>query len=288
MSLEERIKQSVGLALDDMRARMEQEVRAIAQELVASAAEERQLAVATAREAALAEVDERVRAATQEVDARLRSAADETDARVREATEAAEARVRAELEASVARAHVDERDADMAGLARLLDAIRSLDRATSLSEVLDGLGRAAAGESERAALLVLRGDRLVGWMLAGFEALDAQPKSVDLAQADAGIAGTAATAMRPVTTGEGGAAPTFAALPADRLGLAVPVVVGGRAVAVVYADTANADHQTVVVPSGWPEVLEVLARHAGRCLEALTNQRVGQPPPAPKSSWVPA
>jgi hypothetical protein len=68
-------------------------------------------------------------------------------------------------------------------------------------------------------------------------------------------------------------------LPADRLGLAVPVIVGGRVVAVVYADSVTQDGHDRVVPSGWPELIEVLARHAGRCLEALTTQRTAPPPP---------
>ena len=65
----------------------------------------------------------------------------------------------------------------------------------------------------------------------------------------------------------------FANLSSERMGLAVPVIVGGRAVAVVYADSVALhahDHQS---PSGWPEVVEVLARHAARCLEALTVQK---------------
>jgi hypothetical protein len=57
------------------------------------------------------------------------------------------------------------------------------------------------------------------------------------------------------------------------MGLAVPVVVGGRGVAVVYADAGlapDADHHA---PGAWPETIEVLARHAARCLEALTVQK---------------
>jgi hypothetical protein len=58
----------------------------------------------------------------------------------------------------------------------------------------------------------------------------------------------------------------------------VPVIVGGRVVAVVYADGVSIEGHERPVPSGWPEVIEVLARHAGRCLEALTTQRAATPP----------
>jgi len=74
-------------------------------------------------------------------------------------------------------------------------------------------------------------------------------------------------------------------LPADRMGLAVPGIVGGRVVAVIYADGVTLDGHERAVPSGWPEVIEVLARHAGRCLEALTTQRAAAPRiPTPSSA----
>ena len=90
--------------------------------------------------------------------------------------------------------------------------------------------------------------------------------------------GAAVAAAQPVTATPGDTAgvPPFAHLPTDRAALAVPVTVGGRAVAVVYADDAGgADPH--VVPSPWPEMVELLARHAARCLEALTVHKVGNP-----------
>jgi hypothetical protein len=88
--------------------------------------------------------------------------------------------------------------------------------------------------------------------------------------------------------------PGFETLPQDRMGLAVPVIVGGRVVAVVYADAVTLDGHERHVPSSWPELIEVLARHAGRCLEGLTTQkttpRIAQPAgsaaptPAPTTS----
>ena len=81
---------------------------------------------------------------------------------------------------------------------------------------------------------------------------------------------------RAVTTRDNDTAaigPGFDTLPADRMGLAVPVIVSGRVVAVVYGDAVSADGHERHVPSSWPELIEVLARHAGRCLEALTAQK---------------
>ena len=56
--------------------------------------------------------------------------------------------------------------------------------------------------------------------------------------------------------------------PPDRVGLAIPIAVGGQVVAILYADDAG--RQAPVVPSAWPEIAELLARHAGRCLEVVT------------------
>jgi putative methionine-R-sulfoxide reductase with GAF domain len=118
-----------------------------------------------------------------------------------------------------------------------------------------------------------------GWKVHGFGAHDDQPKTVDLPLAEAGVIGYAVGAARTATTNDGqGGGPGFATLPADRMGLAVPVIVGGRVVAVVYADSVGSEGADATVPNGWPEIIEVLARHAARCLETLTVQRAVQAP----------
>jgi hypothetical protein len=70
------------------------------------------------------------------------------------------------------------------------------------------------------------------------------------------------------------------------MGLAVPVIVGGRVVAVVYADGVTDDSREQTIPSSWPEVIEILARHAARCLESLTVQKAATQTPSPRF-WVP-
>jgi len=122
--------------------------------------------------------------------------------------------------------------------------------------------------------------------MSGFESRDTQPKSIDLTIAESGVIGIAITAARAVTTRDSQAAsvgPGFEPLPGDRMGLAVPVIVGGRVVAVVYADAVTSDDRSRPVPSSWPELIEVMARHAGRCLEALTSQKAAPRVPPPTS-----
>lgn len=54
---------------------------------------------------------------------------------------------------------------------------------------------------------------------------------------------------------------------------AFPVTVGGRVVAILYADAAQS-------AKPWPVMLEVLTRHASRLLESMTlHKAVGLVPP---------
>jgi hypothetical protein len=265
MALEDRIRTSVDAELTELSARLDRDLRATVERLVAVALE--------AGEAV--EIEKRVRAGLEEAVAQAR--ADER------------AKAAKLLQDSVSDAHVREREAEMAALTRLLESIRGLDAASSLSDVLDALGHAAGREASRAAVLVVRNDRLLGWRLSGFGSRDTQPKAIDLGLDDSGVIGVAVSTARPVTTRDNHAnphAPDFAHLPADRMGFAVPVIVGGRAVAVVYADSVTTDKEEHVVPSGWPEVIELLARHAARCLEALTVQKTAMT--QSQRFWVPS
>jgi hypothetical protein len=324
MSLEDRIRSSVDTTLAELSERLDVGLRQIAREIAEAAAVEQAAAMADVRRAAVREAqadttrqveeaEARVRGSMIEVIAQARSAERaettievrrlveaETAQRVNEALAAAESRMKsalAELETESARrltesvslARVREREAEMAAVTRLLESVRSLDNARSLGEVLDALCQAAGREASRAAVLVLRHDRVLGWKLSGFGARDAQPKGIDLGLNESGVIGLAVGTARPVTTRDSQTAaegPRFVHLPADRMGFAVPVIVAGRVVAVVYADSVAPDGQEQEVPSGWPEVVELLARHAARCLEALTVQKaVATPSPR---FWVPA
>ena len=67
------------------------------------------------------------------------------------------------------------------------------------------------------------------------------------------------------------AEPAFTTLPLGVHALAVPVLVGGQVMAVVYGDDAERRPA-----AAWRESLEVLARHTGHCREALTAMRAAQ------------
>ncbi len=305
MSFEERVRSSV-----------DQVLSSLVKDLVGFAAEERDAASVAARESAFAEAEQAAQVRVAEAETRVRATMDDAVATARaEDREVAVREIRRQVEAevelkltdglamaedrmkmaladsearaadaikeAVAAARARERESEMAGVTRLLESIRGLDGASSLSEVLDALALASAREAARAAVVVLRGERIHGWKLSGFGPRDMQPKSIDLALAESGVIGMAIGGARAVTTRDtqsAAAGPGFEVLPADRMGLAVPVIVGGRVVAVIYADGVTLDGHERAVPSGWPEVIEVLARHAGRCLEALTQRASAAPP----------
>jgi hypothetical protein len=259
----------------EAQTRFDAEVAAAVTAATAARVAEAEASMATLR----AEAEEHFRTLQEQADQRLADEQQAFDIRLAAAVADAEARAAAAAEASLATAHAAEREFEMAGMTRLVESIRGLDGASSLSEVLDALGLAAARETARAAVLVVKADHVIGWRLTGFGARDAQPKSIDMPLKEAGVVGLAATSSRAVATREGDAdGPGFEHLPADRKGLAMPVLVGGRVVAVLYGDSGTGPHEQVV-PSTWPEVIEVLARHAGRCLEALTVQKAAAPSP---------
>lgn len=300
MSFEDRIRSAVDQAvaplvqqfLDESAAEREAGISAAKVTIFEEAEQAAQTRVADAEARVRATVDQEIEQARiddrevaareirkqleSEVDRKMHDAVAAVENRMRIALADGEARAADDLKTAVADARVKEREIEMAAVSRLLESVRGLDGATSLSEVLDALALAAAREAARAAIVVLRAERIQGWKMSGFGPRDTQPKSIDLPLAESGVIGLAIGAARAVTTRDSQMAaigPGFETLPSDRMGLAVPVIVGGRVVAVVYADAVAVDGHQRHVPSGWPELIEVLARHAGRCLEGLTTQK---------------
>ena len=183
--------------------------------------------------------------------------------------ELASARVRIEnVVKAVSDAPGAERETEPANTSRLLEGVKTLDDAGSLTDVLDVLVYRARREAARAAILLVRGDQILGWRLAGFDSAVPDPGTIQLNLKDSGAIVEAVRSGVPKIVGPQLSGLDFAPLPADRAGLAVPVQCGGRTVAVLYADDFGMEAGRV--PSAWPEVVEVLVRHAGRCLETIT------------------
>jgi hypothetical protein len=157
---------------------------------------------------------------------------------------------------------------------RLVDAIRAIDGARSLSDVLNTAVNCAGREAARAAIFLVQGVEVRSWRGVGFGPAMEVPGAIALSFAESGIIGDVVRSGAPAAGGKGTtAAPPFAGLGADRPTLAVPIVVGGAVVAVLYADQGGAGES---VREPWSAALEVIARHAARSLEALTAFRAAQ------------
>ena len=307
MVLEETVQRSGEQLLERIREQIEPEVRRLVSELLTIAAKERATALQddrrvadSERQKAVQEESARVRTEVEKTwAAKLREANDTADQRfesgLREAHEEADRtlelridQVREETErtitAKLAAAPVTSAPEPAPAepqtdeiLGRVFDGVRRLDQASRLTDALDTLAELAGNEAPRAAVLTVQGDRVRGWRFVGFGPTVDARQQVDLECGEAGIVG------RAVVTGEacsvvsgrngmpGDAEPAFTPLPPRVRALAVPVLVGGQVRAVVYGD--DAERRPAVA---WRASLEVLARHAGRCLEVLTALRAAR------------
>ncbi|MEP7306634.1 MAG: GAF domain-containing protein [Acidobacteriota bacterium] len=227
------------------------------------------------------------------------AAAKAASARAREEAEATArqeiARLERQVEEITAASSLRERQlaADVAAWQRLIEALRVIDRAPSLSDILDALIIGASREAARVGLFLVRQGALRGWRFVGFGP-DLEPARSFVVRADeSGVVGEAVRTGLPVSSAVPGAtpAPVFAQLPGIRLCLAVPVIVSGEVVAVLYADQgADEDTDLPSSPVKWPDTLELFARHVARCIEAATAIKavhVLTAPPETSASAVP-
>ena len=133
-----------------------------------------------------------------------------------------------------------ERVVDTGNTERLAESVRAIASARSLAEILDTLVSCAGRESGRAGVWVIRAGRLRHWRSTGAAAA-VEP---DLAPDDPGAVAEAARTNSVATSDDT---------------LAVPIAMAGHVVAVLFA-----------TPAANSGAIEIMARYAARCLEALT------------------
>lgn len=164
-----------------------------------------------------------------------------------------------------------------AAFERVLAAIRDIDGARTLSEVLESLLAHAGTTAGRAALFLINGDRLKAWKAVGIPDIDVQTVESSIGGKD--LLARAIQTGQPTPSSAALPAPPFARLPAERGGVAVPLMIGGRAVAVLYADSG-----TNAPPARSTETVETLVRHASAIAALRTAMRtldvLGGGPPA--------
>jgi len=160
-------------------------------------------------------------------------------------------------------------------LERMRDAMAQLDEASSLKDALDRLSDVLAQHVARSMVFIVRGDWLRGWRFSGF--------GEDAPAADAVVLAIEHTGEFRGVIEQGGRADVhpsrfagvmhslaFAHLEGDATGVAVPVRLGGKTAAVLYVDEGEPGASPT---NGAAEAVEILARHASRCLEAITATR---------------
>ena len=168
--------------------------------------------------------------------------------------------------------------ADQATGERLADAMRAIDRSRSLSEILDTLASCAGRETTRAAVFLVREGQLRGWRFIGFGPDFDRASAFEAPLTDGGILNEAVRTEGAISTESStlGAAPRFAEVGPGCEMIAAPVLVGGQVVAALYADQYVSGREGRAPRFAWRPALEMMARHAGRCLEGITAIRAAQ------------
>ena len=173
---------------------------------------------------------------------------------------------------AVAAAHAAAASSPRGALSEVLSAVRAIDESSSLTAALAAAVRGAALESPRVALFIVNGAVLQEWPVDGVPSVDAGP-----IRSEGREAGFLADVLRrgealTIDGTDGTVAPTFAGLSPGRRAIAVPFVLAGRPVAVLYADEGS-DGQPL---DSWLETVQILGRHAASVVTSLTAVRTAQ------------
>ncbi len=153
-------------------------------------------------------------------------------------------------------------------------AITEVDEQDSQANILKILVNRAASFAPRVAFFVIKGEQSIGWRARGFEGTvgDNAIHQMSFPVAADTAVGDAARSCKSWSGGPGSHSEDHVIL--NRLGeepparvVAVPLVVRNRAVAVLYADSADLDSEAINL-----EALETLVRVSGMAVELLAGR----------------
>lgn len=178
---------------------------------------------------------------------------------------------RAVAQIARASARVDAAEARTEVFTRLVTAIRMIDEAATLRGILEGLGRGAAMEAARVAVMLIDGDVLRPFADFGF-ASGARPADLRLDEAPLVARAIHERLRISLASARSSELPPFMRQAPGAAGLATPVIVGGDVVALLYAEGPARAAEGTAGPV-WMEHVEVLSRHAAARLEAVTSRR---------------
>ena len=167
-------------------------------------------------------------------------------------------------------------------------AISDINEQKSQADILKALVNRASSFAPRVAFFVVKGEQATGWRGRGFEGTvgDEAIQQISLPLSSDTVIGSAAKGLATWSGGPGSHSEDHLVL--NRLGeeppqriVAIPLVVRGRAVAVLYADSAGLDSESISL-----EALETLVTVSGMAVELLSTartapKRVAEEAPAP-------
>jgi len=154
-------------------------------------------------------------------------------------------------------------------------AITEINDQKSQAEILKVLINRAASFAPRVAFFVVKGDQASGWRGRGFEGTvgDQAIQHISLSLNSDTVIGSAAKSLQTWSGGPGSHSEDHLLLnrlgeePAQRI-VAIPLSVRGKAVAVLYADSAGLDSESINL-----EALETLVQVSGMAVELLSVTR---------------
>lgn len=169
-------------------------------------------------------------------------------------------------------------------------AIEELDVQRSQADILKTLVNRAAAFAPRVAFFVIKGEQANGWRARGFEGTvgDQSITEISLPMTSDTVISGSAHSQTTWSGGPGSHAEDHLLLnrmgdePPQRI-ISIPLIVRGRSVAVLYADSAGLDSEAIKL-----EALETLVRVAGMAVELLSISRVAAKPQAEEHLPEPA
>jgi hypothetical protein len=185
-------------------------------------------------------------------------------------------------------------------MAIIKSAISEINEQKSQAEVLKALVNRASSFAPRVAFFVVKGETASGWRGRGFEGTvgDQTIQDISLPLSSDNVISSAAKSLTTWSGGAGSHAEDHSLI--NRLGeeppqriVAIPLNVRGKAVAVLYADSAGLDSESINL-----EALETMVAVSSMAVELLSMSRAGAAPkrteeapapaPEPDPSYAPA
>jgi len=184
-------------------------------------------------------------------------------------------------------------------MAIVKSAITEINEQKSQAEVLKTLVNRASSFAPRVAFFVIKGDTASGWRGRGFEGSvgDQAVQQISLSLSSDNVISGAVKSLTTWSGGPGSHSEDHSLI--NRLGedppqriVAIPLNVRGKAVAVLYADSAGLDSESINL-----EALETLVAMSAMAVELLSVSRAAAPKraddaqvpaPEPEASYAPA